>query len=87
MFNLNKEYSKIFVGGFPTEQKVQGEITSTDMEGQIEGLMIGGKSVGLWNLKKYERIEAASSRLGVSFKEKNIILSIHAKKMNISLSF
>ncbi len=62
VFNLNKEYSKIFVGGFPTEQKVQGEITSTDMEGQIEGLTIGGKSVGLWNLKRYERIEGANSR-------------------------
>ena len=37
VFNLNKEYSKIFVGGFPTEQKVQGQIESTDMEGQIEG--------------------------------------------------
>ena len=62
VFNLNSEYSKIFVGGFPTEKKVQGKITSTDMEGQIEGLTIGGKPVGLWNLKDSTDISGASTR-------------------------
>ena len=62
VFNLHKEYSKIFVGGFPMENKVQGKIAATDMEGQIEGLKIGGKPVGLWNLKSSEMISGASAR-------------------------
>ena len=62
VFNLHQEYSKIFVGGFPTEKKVQSKITSTDMEGQVEGLKINGKPVGLWNLKSSKMISGASTR-------------------------
>ena len=62
VFNLHPEHSKIYVGGFPTDSKVQSKITSTDMEGQVEGLKIGGKAVGLWNLKSSERISGASTR-------------------------
>ena len=62
VFNLHQEYSRIFVGGFPTEKKVQSKITSTDMEGQVEGLKINGKPVGLWNLKSSKMISGASTR-------------------------
>ena len=62
IFNLNKEFSKIFVGGFSTEQKVQETISSTDMEGQIEGLKIGGQPVGLWNLKASKEVSGAATR-------------------------
>ena len=51
VFNLHQEYSKIYVGGFPTGSGVQQEVRAPDMTGQIEGLMIGGKEVGLWNYK------------------------------------
>jgi len=63
VFNLHPEYSRIFVGGFPTESTpVQERVRATDMEGQMEGLVIGGRSVGLWNLKSSRMISGASAR-------------------------
>ena len=57
VFNLHQEYSKIYVGGFPTGSGVQNSVRSTDMTGQIEGLKIGGKDVGLWNYKAASLIQ------------------------------
>jgi len=63
VFNLNREFSKIYVGGFPTvSTAVQDTVRSTDMNGKIEGLRIGGKEVGLWNYKKARFIEGANTR-------------------------
>jgi hypothetical protein len=60
VFNLHQEHSRIYVGGFPTGSGVQNSVRSTDMTGQIEGLMIGGKEVGLWNYKAATRIEPSA---------------------------
>ena len=47
VFNLHKDYSKLFVGGFnPLNSHIQSVIKSTDMEGQMEGLSIGGRRYG-----------------------------------------
>ena len=63
VFNLHPEYSRIFVGGFPTESTpVQERVRATDMEGQMEGLVIGGRPVGLWNLKSSKMIGGAAAR-------------------------
>ena len=63
VFNLHQEFSKIYVGGFPTvKTAVQESVRSTDMNGKIEGLMIGGKEVGLWNYKEARYIEGANTR-------------------------
>jgi hypothetical protein len=63
VFNLHPEYSRIFVGGFPTESTpVQERVRATDMEGQMEGLVIGGRAVGLWNLKSSKMIGGAAAR-------------------------
>ncbi len=62
MFNLHPEYSKIYVGGFPTTAKIQDTVRETFMFGQIEGLKIGGQEVGLWNYKKAHNIAGAPER-------------------------
>ena len=41
VFNLHKDYSKIFIGGYPFDAGVQRTMQSTNMNGQIESLKIG----------------------------------------------
>ena len=62
VFNLHKEYSKLYVGGFPNDAHVQEVIRSTSMEGQIEGLTIGGHDIGLWNYKVAHQLSGALER-------------------------
>ena len=57
VFNLHQEHSTIYVGGFPMSSGVQNSVRSTDMNGQIEGLKIGGKDVDLWNYKTASLIQ------------------------------
>jgi len=72
VFNLHQEFSKIYVGGFPTvKTAVQDTVRSTDMNGKIEGLKIGGKDVGLWNYKEARYIEGANTRNKFVPKEKS----------------
>ena len=35
VFNLHPDYSKIYVGGFPTSAKIQDEVRETSMYGQV----------------------------------------------------
>ena len=62
VFNLHKDYSKLFVGGFPTTARIQEVIRATNMDGQIEGFKIGGKAVGLWNYKHSANLKGAPER-------------------------
>ena len=63
VFNLHPEFTKIYVGGFPTDSTlVQDIIRATDMIGTIEGLVVGGKEIGLWNYKEATLIEGANTR-------------------------
>ena len=63
VFNLHPEYTKIYVGGFPTDRTaVQDVVRSTDMNGKIEGLVIGDQEVGLWNRKEATRVEGGNTR-------------------------
>ena len=63
VFNLHKDYSRLFVGGFPTENaKIQESVRETFMQGQIEGLMLGDQAVGLWNYKDAQEIQGAPGR-------------------------
>lgn len=49
IFNLHKDQSKLFVGGYPTKYKIQEAVKFSSFEGQIEELVIGDTPVGLWN--------------------------------------
>lgn len=62
VFNLHKDYSKLFVGGFPSNARIQEVVRSTNMDGQIEGLSIGGRSFGLWNFKDAHELNGAVAR-------------------------
>ena len=62
VFNLHPDYSSIFVGGFPRETEIQESVRETFMVGQIEGLSIGGRDVGLYNYATAEGIEPAPAR-------------------------
>ena len=35
VFNLHPDYSKIYVGGFPSSAKIQDEVRETSMNGQV----------------------------------------------------
>ena len=62
VFNLHKDYSKLFVGGHPFQSGIQNEVTYTTLDGQIESLTIGGQSLGLWNYKVANEIAGAVDR-------------------------
>ena len=63
VFNLHPEFTKIYVGGFPTDSTpVQDSVRSTDMKGTIEGLVIGDQEVGLWNYKDAKLISGSNTR-------------------------
>ena len=62
VFNLHPEYSRIFVGGFPSEMKIQSSVRETFMVGSMEGLVIGDQPLGLFNFKKANDISGAQGR-------------------------
>ncbi len=62
VFNLHQDHSKLFVGGFPNNARIQEVVRSTNMDGQIEGLSIGGKALGLWNYKEAQDLNGAVAR-------------------------
>lgn len=49
IFDLNRENSKLFVGGYPPDFNVQDDLKYSSFEGDIEDLRIGDERVGLWN--------------------------------------
>ncbi|XP_046976709.1 laminin subunit alpha [Vanessa cardui] len=61
IFNLDREKSKLYVGGVPSDAKLQG-ISFPAFEGQIEELMIGDTPVGLWNFVSAANLKGARQR-------------------------
>ncbi|XP_049885179.1 laminin subunit alpha [Pectinophora gossypiella] len=61
IFNLDRQKSKLYVGGVPSDAKLQG-IAFPAFEGQIEELMIGDTPVGLWNFVDAENLTGARQR-------------------------
>ncbi|KHJ40535.1 laminin G domain protein [Trichuris suis] len=49
ILNLNKNYSKLFIGGVPTSFELPKTIVNHRFNGQIEGLVLHGEPKGLWN--------------------------------------
>ncbi|XP_075229000.1 laminin subunit alpha [Lycorma delicatula] len=49
LLNLDKDYSKIFVGGYPGTFEIQPQVKYTSFEGRMEELVIGDERVSLWN--------------------------------------
>ncbi|XP_034839290.1 laminin subunit alpha [Maniola hyperantus] len=61
IFNLDREKSKLYVGGVPSNAKLQS-INFPAFEGQIEELMIGDTPVGLWNSVSAANLKGARQR-------------------------
>lgn len=49
IFNFDPEKTKLFVGGYPQDFRIQDGLKESSFEGQIENLRIGDQDVGLWN--------------------------------------
>lgn len=49
ILNLDKDRSKLFVGGLPPGFDAHGDIVDHSLEGQVEDLKLGNVPVGLWN--------------------------------------
>ncbi|XP_060809379.1 laminin subunit alpha [Amyelois transitella] len=61
IFNLDKQKSKLYVGGVPSDAKLQ-KISFPAFEGQIEELMIGDTPVGLWNFVNATNLKGSRKR-------------------------
>ncbi|KAI8431213.1 hypothetical protein MSG28_001251 [Choristoneura fumiferana] len=61
IFNLDRQKSKLYVGGVPSNAKLQG-ISFPAFVGQIEELMVGDTPVGLWNFEAAEKLKGARQR-------------------------
>lgn len=62
IFNLDKQKSKLYVGGAPSNVNLQG-VNSPSFKGRIEELMIGETPVGLWNFEVAENLNGSRQRL------------------------
>lgn len=49
ILNLDKDHSKLFLGGLPSTFHAQDNIVEQSLEGQVEELMLGNTFIGLWN--------------------------------------
>lgn len=49
VFDLDRENTKVFVGGYPPDFNAQTGLKYSSFEGQIEDVKIGDQEVGLWN--------------------------------------
>lgn len=65
IFNLDRQKSKLYVGGVPSDANLQS-INFPAFKGQIEELMIGDTPVGLWNFVNAANLKGARQRLVTS---------------------
>lgn len=49
ILNLDKDHSKLFIGGLPATFHAQDNIVEQSLEGRVEDLKLGNTFVGLWN--------------------------------------
>lgn len=50
IFNLEKDKSKIFVGGFPSKYAMQNDVRDFNaFQGEVEDVVVGNTPVSLWN--------------------------------------
>ncbi|KAL3275279.1 hypothetical protein HHI36_020047 [Cryptolaemus montrouzieri] len=63
IFNLDRNKSKLFVGGIPVNYDIQNAIEVNSFDGEMEQLVIGDNPVSLWNFNNgYENNHGAVRR-------------------------
>jgi len=60
ILNLDKDHSKLFVGGLPASFQAQPDIVEMSLEGRVEDLMLGNTFVGLWNFVDSSGVNSGS---------------------------
>jgi len=58
LFNVDKNSSKLYLGGLPPGESGV-PVKSSTYRGNVEELTIGGEKVGLWNFKDAENVAPA----------------------------
>lgn len=61
LLNVDKNSSKLYVGGFP-EGQFRNPARHSSYQGSIEDLTIGGQRVGLWNFRDAVQVTPALGR-------------------------
>ena len=69
IFNLDKDQSKLFVGGYPSSFQIQDAVTASSFEGEMEDLVIGYVPVSFWNF-----IQGENNHKGV--KERDTLVDL-----------
>ncbi|KAK4877517.1 hypothetical protein RN001_010023 [Aquatica leii] len=49
IFNLDRNQSKLFVGGYPPQFPIQEQVKQNSFDGEIEDFVIGETPISLWN--------------------------------------
>lgn len=49
VLNLDKDHSKLFIGGYPPHFNIQQAVKYASFEGQMEEFVIGDDKISLWN--------------------------------------
>lgn len=62
LFNLNKNSSRLYVGGLPAGE-TRNPVKFSSFRGVVEDLRIGEEKVGLWNFKDSTNVQPAYERL------------------------
>lgn len=62
IFNLDKDLSKLFVGGYPSSFQIQDAVTASSFEGAMEELVVGDIPVSFWNFIHAENNAPANER-------------------------
>ncbi|GJQ84232.1 LanA [Trypoxylus dichotomus] len=63
IFNLDKNLSKLFVGGYPSEFNMQSTVKQEAFDGEMEEIVVGDTPVSLWNFNSgFENHRGARER-------------------------
>lgn len=63
IFNLDRNQSKLFVGGYPPQFPIQSQVRQNAFDGEIEDLVIGEIPISLWNFREgHENNHGAARR-------------------------
>ncbi|XP_054153409.1 laminin subunit alpha-like [Oppia nitens] len=62
VFNLDQQYSRIFIGGIPDNIHIQNEVQYKRFKGFIEDIVLGENPLGLWNFRESNNVLATKER-------------------------
>lgn len=60
VLDLDKDYSKVFLGGVPAEFQIQPAVHHQSFDGKIDEFSLGGAPVGLWNFVESSNVDGIS---------------------------